>query len=289
MLKYSSKSVFILVLFTLMMASQFVLAQRPQAKGQVVSKKSPTQLTHELTIYVDDGQDSAFGHVFVSLSERGGKSTVYRGFYPEDMEKKGAGVRQLTATAGGQSLDDSDHRWDVKRLYRIKRSDYDRAIAEIKKWEQKDPNWCLLNRHCGDFAEHVAKAAGVGLDLPWSFTRDNRPELFGKYLRRHGGIVNNHAQETVQGELAGTWTLIPTGETIVIRRVEGGAFSFRINGLSWTVTGKDRVYESNKLLTLEEVSAINPDTPPRAAAQAAAAGAKARISLQLTEANKTPL
>lgn len=101
-------------------------------------------------------------------------------------------------------------------------------------------------------------------------------------LRQARGALAKCEQDNTGGkDLAGTWMLLQSGETIVIRRIEGGAYSFRINGLNWTVTGKDAAYEATKLLSLEEISAINPDTPPRAASQAAAAGAQARITLEL--------
>jgi hypothetical protein len=47
--------------------------------------------------------------------------------------------------------------------------------------------WCPLN-HCGNWAERVAKVAGIQIDLPW-YDFD-RPGAVGKYLRDHGGITS---------------------------------------------------------------------------------------------------
>src|SRR4029077_9769549 len=88
---------------------------------------------------------------------------------------------------------DRYHKWDVKRSYNITKDGFDKAVEGIEIARKQGRTW-WLNNHCGDFAEGVAKTAGVPLDLPFTFDprqpggRD-RPAVFGRYLRQHGGVT----------------------------------------------------------------------------------------------------
>jgi hypothetical protein len=128
---------------------------------------------YTLTIYVDEGNHAVFGHVFVELSD--GRNDLFYGFYP------GFGIRE-------RIHNDRDHRWDVKRSYHIRRDGVRRAIRGIELARSQGQKW-FLSRHCGDFAEAVAKTAGVPIELRWQPSGRDRPTVFGKYLRQHGGVL----------------------------------------------------------------------------------------------------
>lgn len=146
----------------------------------------PTRrLTHQLTIYVDEGVGQNFGHVFVELSD--GKNRIVRGFYPQGSKTN---IPQALGLRGSQVLDDADHPWNVKRPYNITQTGYNNARRVIDDFAGGRRDWSV-QCYCGDLAEEVARAAGVPIELPANkLDFDARPKLFGAYLRQHGGIVN---------------------------------------------------------------------------------------------------
>jgi hypothetical protein len=130
------------------------------------------------------------GHVWIGLwSGTSGHKWTHHGFYPDRL----LGVPQILWP--GQIHEDSgrvtEGAWDVKREYRITPQAYSRALEAIMAWNRDETRWTFLT-HCADFTEGVARAAGVGSNLPWSYINGgrNRPELFGEYLKKHGGEVN---------------------------------------------------------------------------------------------------
>ena len=142
-------------------------------------------LSYTLTLYVDEGHGSLAGHVFVELSD--GKNRLFRGFYPKEARTDEFGkVIAPAGIAGGEVRDDVHHRWDVRKTFPITRDGFQRAVEAAEQGRSK--TWCLLN-HCGDFALGIAAAAGVKLDPPHTATGTDRPELFGAYLRRNGGVT----------------------------------------------------------------------------------------------------
>lgn len=135
---------------------------------------------YQITIYVDEGRGQRNGHVFFGLSN--GQNTSYFGWHPT---KRGVGA--LLALNGGEIRNDSNLvsscKWDVKKTYNITKEGLDRALDIVTKWNTDGRAWAITH-HCGDFAEAVALAAGVPIKLPKvPFDMDNRPALFGEYLR----------------------------------------------------------------------------------------------------------
>lgn len=137
-----------------------------------------------LTIYVDEGQGSVIGHVFVELSD--GHNHNFYGFYPSEAQEDTFGKPVSLLGTGGEIRDDRTHHADVQRTYHISKDNYDAAIRGIEAARKEGNHWWLSN-HCGDFAEGVAKTAGIELNLPMTSTGRDRPELFAHYLLGHGG------------------------------------------------------------------------------------------------------
>jgi hypothetical protein len=163
------------------------------------------QTKYTLTIFVDEGRGKLTGHVFILLSD--GKNEIYRGFYPnevlEELEAMGGIPGPLFMIAGGEIRDDSKvvtefgkapnlHHWDVKRTYNISREGFNRALEGMEAVKTQGDKW-WLTQHCGEFAEAIAKVAGVNLELPGFIGLRNRPKVFGEYLRQHGGIINEES------------------------------------------------------------------------------------------------
>jgi hypothetical protein len=137
-----------------------------------------------LTIYVDEGHGSVTGHVFVELSD--GHNHNFYGFYPSEAEEDTFGKPAALLGAGGEIRTDRTHHADVQRTYHISKANYDAAIRGIEAARKEGSHWWLSN-HCGDFAESVAKMAGIELNLPATWMGRDRPELFARYLLAHGG------------------------------------------------------------------------------------------------------
>jgi hypothetical protein len=146
---------------------------------------------YKLTIYVDEGRGAMVGHVFVELSD--GWNKLFYGFYPSEAQEDAIGRLPASILGrGGEIRDDRRHDWDVKRSYSITKKGFEKAVRGIELARSKGQKW-WLNQHCGDFAEAVAKTAGVPIDLPFTFDRRrsigrNRPAVFANYLRQHGGV-----------------------------------------------------------------------------------------------------
>lgn len=153
------------------------------ALGSVASQ-SRSSSRYKITIYADEGTDKLpviglqepFGHVFVGLTD--GQSTNYSGWNP-------GGVKDESKYISGCS-------WDVRRTFDISESGYQKALQVINEW--RTDRFKIYNSfggpHCGDFAEAVAKAAGVQINLSFRMTGRNRPGLFGEYLRDRGAEVS---------------------------------------------------------------------------------------------------
>ena len=166
---------------------------------------------YTLTIFADEGINASsaaaqgtssrgpnLGHVFVQLTN--GEKQMYLGYYGDPSDPSRG---QLRVNA---DLARKDY-WDVKETYQITEEGYTAAHKMIDTWgrgDQPDPfpipvilqkgtwrPWC----NCGDFAEAIATVAGVQLeDLPKNLGAINRPSLWAKYLRAHGGTVNPQRQ-----------------------------------------------------------------------------------------------
>ncbi|HWS86640.1 MAG TPA: hypothetical protein VN282_06735 [Pyrinomonadaceae bacterium] len=160
----------------------FVLAFPAGAAGQ-----GRVGSGYKLTIFVDEGRGELNGHVFVGLTA--GETTVYAGFYAKD---KSWG-KPLLKKGGGEVRNDAERasgcEWDVKQTYNISRAGYENALKAVLDWENEGLPWAL-SHHCGDFAETVARMAGVDVRLGQHLTGRNRPGLFGEYLRDNGGEVS---------------------------------------------------------------------------------------------------
>lgn len=144
--------------------------------------------SYTLTIYADEGHGAVSGHVFVELSD--GKNDLYRGFYPQQARTDTFGREIALLGLGGGEIRGTDghHHWDVRHSYDISQNDFRNALQLITAIDKQHGSWCPTN-HCGDFALAVANAAGVHLDLPQNTALGDRPEVFGKYLRQHGGVT----------------------------------------------------------------------------------------------------
>jgi len=153
-----------LSVFVVLMCLQLSMAAR--------STNAPSS-KYTLTIYVDEGNAFQFGHVFVELCD--GRNDQFYGFYP------GFGIRE-------RIRNDRDHRWDVKRTYHITKHGFISAIRGIELARSQGQKW-FVSHHCGDFAETVAKTAGVPIELRWQRHGRDRPAVFGNYLRRNGGVI----------------------------------------------------------------------------------------------------
>jgi hypothetical protein len=145
-------------------------------------------LKYTLTIYVDEGNGAIAGHVFVELSD--GKNHLYHGFYPEEAYTDFFGKEVALLRLSGEFRDDGHHPWDVKRSYNITKDGFEKAERGVEQAKKQGSKWWLTN-HCGDFAERVAKEAGVPIQLPLTVTGRDRPAVFGSYLREHGGVTNS--------------------------------------------------------------------------------------------------
>jgi hypothetical protein len=162
---------------------------------------------YQLTIYADEGTDSLepFGHVFIGLSD--GQSTEYLGWNPSNhVEDESKYISQCE--------------WDVRKTYNITKSGYEKALQVINEWNTSKLKIYNVTRpgfHCGDFAEAVAKAAGVSIDLSWQITRGgrNRPGLFGEYLREHGAEVS--ADTYYVNNYVNTRILIRRGDKVMVK------------------------------------------------------------------------
>lgn len=166
---------------------------------------------YQITIYVDEGPVRGNGHVFFGLSN--GRNTAYFGWHSLDR-----GLAPL-ALGSGVIKDDrnliSSCKWDVKKTYNITKEGLDRAVDIIGKWNTDGRAWAF-NHHCGDFAEAVALAAGVPIQLPKArFDNDTRPGLFGSYLRDHGGEIG--AEIFYVHSYVNTRTVVRRGDKISIK------------------------------------------------------------------------
>lgn len=137
--------------------------------------------SYSMTIYAEDALPN--GHVFFSLTD--GASTTTQGFYPE---RRGPGAP--AGRNGGVVRDDSHTRWTVRKRYALSADEYARARNAMARFAAQKHAWCLPGRHCGDYTEEIARAAGVALDLPWTATGRNRPGIVTAYLQTHGGEPN---------------------------------------------------------------------------------------------------
>jgi hypothetical protein len=150
--------------------------------SELASQTTPMDRT--LTIYVDEGHGSLNGHVFVELSD--GHNHNFYGFYPSEAQEDTFGKSVSLLGGGGEIRNDRTHHADVQITYHISKDRYDSAIRGIEAARKEGDHWWLSN-HCGDFAEGVAKMAGVELNLPATWTGRDRPELFARYLLANGG------------------------------------------------------------------------------------------------------
>ncbi len=157
--------------------------------GTVKLQRSPS-----FTIYVNEGKGSFnHGHVFIEL--KNGTYDIYRGWYP-DHERTG-GIKPLLGLAGGEIRDDAatavNGDWDVKETYPITQEKLALALTTISVWRDRHADWTPF-RHCGDFAITVAQSAGLVIELPITLTGYDRPGLFGEYIEKHGGVLNESHQ-----------------------------------------------------------------------------------------------
>jgi hypothetical protein len=189
------------------------------------------------------------GHVFIGLSN--GDINTYLGFYGN--QEKGQVRVDADLVQNGY--------YNVSKTYEISEANYHAALAVATQWNTDGKRWAL-DHHCGDFAEAVARAAGVPLE---DFPRDvsiadlgrNRPGLWGKYLRQHGGEV--------KGGFTGNWVFDQTGETVVISG-GGGAYRMHLNGINWTLRQDGDVLVAQQRLTAGDVQALYGNLPRGAAA-----------------------
>ncbi|PYS91837.1 MAG: hypothetical protein DMF64_10890 [Acidobacteria bacterium] len=160
---------------------------------------------YQLTIYADEGSDKyePFGHVFIGLTN--GQTTLYKGWNTSN------------------HVEDESNRiancdWNVRKTYDITPSGYEKALQVINGWNTNKLRFYNVVRpgyHCGDFAEAVAKAAGVQINLSWQMTGRNRPELFGEYLRDHGADIS--AETYYVNDFVETRIFIRRGDKVKIR------------------------------------------------------------------------
>jgi|GEM_PF-4914677 len=156
---------------------------------------------YTFTIYVEEGDPT--GHVFIGICN--GIEQERWGWYTqgETTAQKAPG---LLGCAGGILKSDNSHLFTVSASWPIERQGYyvvkSRVIARAAAGEFNTAAWSPF-KHCGDFAEDAALAAGIKLDIPVTPTGYNRPGLFADYLRAQGGIV--HAPGT-SDFLAGKWS-----------------------------------------------------------------------------------
>jgi len=147
---------------------------------------------YTLTVFVSQGLGTSsaagqwssgngldLGHVFVELTN--GSKQMYIGYYgdPTDPARGQLRVDADLAASGA---------WDVKETYAISQQGYNAAHWLIDQWGTDGVTWAL-NHNCADFAEALAEIAGLNLHPPKT-AGVNRPLLWGKYLRAHGGFVN---------------------------------------------------------------------------------------------------
>ena|ERR1043165_8448804 len=177
---------------------------------QVASRQRSVSTGYKLTIYVDEGHGELYGHVFIGLTA--GQTTIYAGFYSKDKSKA------LFEKGGGEVRNDeslvNECKWDVKQTYDISQSGYQAAMDGIYKWDVFGRQWSY-DHHCGDFAEAIARMAGVQLDLPELFTGRNRPGLFGDYLRQNGGEARTGTFEV--NSYVDTHMLVNRGDKVTIK------------------------------------------------------------------------
>jgi hypothetical protein len=175
----------------------------------VVRAQNRSRPNYQLTIYVDEGRGELNGHVFFGLSD--GRTTIYQGWH--SLEKLLAPL----ALGGGQVWNDgplAECGWDVKKTYDISPAGYERARRGVVEWNTEGRAWAI-NHHCGDFVETIAQMAGAPIKLPERATGRNRPELFGDYLRSHGGELSGETFY-VNGPID-TRTSVKRGDKIRIR------------------------------------------------------------------------
>lgn len=177
-------------------------------------KRPMPQVTHTITIYVDEGAAALVGHVFVELSD--GHNRLFRGFYPEEAITDAFGKETaLFRVAGGEVRDDKTHDWNVKRTYNITKEGFERALRGIDQIREQGTSW-WLSQNCADFAEGVATTAGVPLHIAGL----HRPHVFGEYFRSHGGVLNRARDCSDEAEM--------------VRLAEKGLEGSRA-GLAWSV------------------------------------------------------
>jgi hypothetical protein len=147
---------------------------------------------YTLTIFVSEGLSTSsaagqsssgnglnLGHVFVELTN--GSKQMYIGYYG-DPANPARGQLRPDADLASQGA------WDVKETYSITQEGYNAAHWLIDQWGTDGVTWAL-NHNCADFAEAIAQISGGNLHPP-KMAGINRPILWGKYLRAHGGTLN---------------------------------------------------------------------------------------------------
>lgn len=157
------------------------------------SGKKETSDQYTLTIYADRGLSAGpvtteassgshpnLGHVFVELTHN--EKQMYLGYYG-----------QPTDPAKGQLRVDADLAkkgyWTVKKTYSITEQGYLDAHKMIDAWDSSGQSWrpwC----NCSDFAEAVAKVAGIDLTDLGKVAGLNTPASWADYLFEHEGTVN---------------------------------------------------------------------------------------------------
>lgn len=201
---------------------------------------------HQITVFVDEGRLSLTGHVFISLSD--GVKTFHYGFYSKNK------LLAIISAGGGEIRDDSAHEWDVKRVYNIDETAYQNAFEAIIAWKNHNEAW-WFDHHCGDFAETVLEAAGVNLPLNWSYTGRDRPAIFGRYLREHGGIAHYpfEGDWIVDSSSDGT----PAGFRISIEHFGEDGYAMGAN----TFHGSPPSIRATYILSLDDMRRLMPEIP----------------------------
>ena len=148
-----------------------------------------------LTIYAELGANSAantsqsaeesrsnMGHVFIELGHDEKKAIL--GFYPVSKDKT-RGEWRVNADLVQTNA------WTVKQTYQITAQGYEDAHKMIDSWHQTGQSWHLWC-NCGDFAEAIARAAGLDVsDLSKLVGVFDTPTLWARYLYEHNGPLNS--------------------------------------------------------------------------------------------------
>jgi hypothetical protein len=139
--------------------------------------------------YEFNGLDVDVGHVFIEVKDTDKKETTGQvGKYPTK------GVSPNEPETKGEIKDDTGHKWDVKKEYKLTDEQYKKIKDYIKKQKKNPDKYHLDKSNCTDFVIDVMKKGNIKLPDTkgsWPGGSGSNPGDLGEDLAKKGGTRNS--------------------------------------------------------------------------------------------------